>query len=298
MMRCGQAEDRPARTAVTMHSLTYTHLGGTGRVLHLAPANGFPPEAYQPLAEALAPLGQVHGFRPLPLRSTDDPATINSWHDLADDMAAAMEQHHLNHVIGIGHSLGGILSLYTAVRQPQCFQGLVLIDPVFMPRAALPLLWLMRRLGQQQRFPLAQAAARRRDRFESHAAAVERFTGRGVFTDFIPEAIHGYVQGGLRPTPAGDLTLAWPRAWEARIFSQVPIDTWDALSKVQVPLLIIRGMRSDLVIDRSWADLQHLRPDATFVEIAGGHMVPMEQPAAIAAAVSDWIDTLPACWNK
>jgi pimeloyl-ACP methyl ester carboxylesterase len=272
-----------------MHGETHTNLGGTGRSVHLAPANGFPPEAYQPLADALKPVAHIQGFRPLPLRTTADPASINSWRDLAIDMLEALQRQNLTDQIGIGHSLGGILSLYVAVHDPQRFRGLVLIDPVFMPRAALPLIWLARRLGRQRNFPLVRAAARRRDHFDDHAAALARFSGRGIFTDFTPEALSSYIQHGLHPSPDGTLTLTWPRTWEARIFSLVPIDTWNALSRLHGPLLIIRGTRSDLIIDRTWADLQRLRPDATFVEIDGGHMVPMEQPHAVAEAIRHWL---------
>ncbi|PMP77704.1 MAG: alpha/beta hydrolase, partial [Chloroflexus aggregans] len=38
----------------------YREIGGYGpRLIHIAPANGFPPEAYVPLAAGLAPLGRI-----------------------------------------------------------------------------------------------------------------------------------------------------------------------------------------------------------------------------------------------
>jgi pimeloyl-ACP methyl ester carboxylesterase len=145
----------------------------------------------------------------------------------------------------------------------------------------------MRQIGQHHRSPIAQGAARRRDRFTSANEARARYTGRGVFADLDAAALDGYIAGGLRPDGDG-VTLAWPKAWEAHIFSLVPVDTWDALGRLRVPLLIIRGSRSDLLTDRSWRQLQHRLPNARLVELDGGHMVPLERPAAVAEAILGW----------
>jgi pimeloyl-ACP methyl ester carboxylesterase len=265
----------------------YLELGGSGPALQLAPANGFPPEAYRPLAAALGARHRVLGYRPRPLWDGSRPS-IKSWHELADDMLAAMEEELAEPVIGAGHSLGGILTLYSAVRHPERFRGVALIDPVIMPRHLLPLLWAGRRVGLHRRHPLARGAARRRASFASAEEARARYQGRGLFAGFAPEALEGYLEGGLRPHADGGVTLAWPREWEAHIFSLAPVDTWGAVRRLQVPLLIVRGASSDMLIDSSWARLRRVLPRASLVELPGGHMVPMEQPAAVAAAILAW----------
>jgi pimeloyl-ACP methyl ester carboxylesterase len=262
----------------------YLEFGGTGPTLHFAPANGFPPEAYRPLADALATHFQVVGYRPRPLWPESDPYSIESWYDLTADMLADLQARTDGPFIAAGHSLGGIITLYAALLQPELFRGLVLIDPVVMPRHMLPLLWAMRKIGQHHRFPIAQSAARRRDHFASVDEARARYTGRGVFADFDAAALDGYLDGGLRPDGDG-VTLAWPKAWEVRIFSLVPVDTWDALSRLRMPLLFMRGRRSDLLIDRSWHQLKRRLPNAYMVELDGGHMLPLEHPEATATVI-------------
>jgi pimeloyl-ACP methyl ester carboxylesterase len=270
----------------------YLDLGGAGPALHLAPANGFPPEAYRPLADALSPRLHIVGYRPRPLWPGSDPTSIRSWHDLATDMLAAIARRDDTPLIGAGHSLGGIMTLYAALRRPELFRGLALIDPVIMSRRMLSLIWAMRRLGQDHRSPIAQGAARRRDRFTSADEARARYSGRGIFADMDPAALEGYLSGGLRPDGDG-VTLAWPKAWEARIFSLVAIDTWGALRRLGLPLLIIRGARSDMLIGRSWRRLRRHLPAASLVELEGGHMVPLERPAAVAEVIADWVAGLP-----
>ncbi|RRR73354.1 MAG: alpha/beta hydrolase [Candidatus Viridilinea halotolerans] len=275
-----------------MHHLErYLYFGGPldGPLVHLAPANGFPPESYRPMAAGLTPQLRVWGYRPRPLWPQSRPHDVRSWHALAHDMLADLATLSAEPVVGVGHSLGGILSLYCAVRHPERFRGLVLLDPVVMPRSLLPLLWAMRRTGQHHRFPLAQGAQRRRECFADHEEARSRLRGRGAFANFTEAALDGYLEGALRPDPNGGLRLAWPRAWEAHIFALVPIDTWDALRRLRIPLLIIRGTRSDLMIDTTWKRLAQQLPQAQFVDIVAGHMVPMEEPAAVAAALLRWV---------
>ena len=270
----------------------YLDYGGTGRLLHFAPANGFPPEAYRPLIEALAPGWRSVGYCPRPLWPTSQPDEVRSWHDLASDMLADLDRLSSEPVIGVGHSLGGIMTMYAALWRPERFRAVVLLEPTFLPRRLLPLFWIARRLGQHHRIPLARSAARRRHHFPNLDAARAHYHRRGAFAQFMPSALDGYLEGGLQPTEEGDLTLAWSRIWESRIFSLVSVDVWDAVAKLPMPLLIVRGRSSDLLIDRSWRALTRLLPNARLIEIAGSHMVPMEHPQAVADTLNAFLNSL------
>lgn len=232
-------------------------------------------------------------YRPRPLWPHGGPPSARAWRDLAADMLADLEGLGAGPVIAAGHSLGGILSVYCALRRPELFRGVALLEPTILPRPILPLLWAARRTGLHHRFPIARGAARRRDRFASVEEARARFRGRSIFAGFTPEALEGYLEGALTPDPEGGVRLAWPREWEAHIFAHVPIDTWDAVARLRVPLLIVRASRSDLLVADSWAALQRRLPHATMVEIDGSHMVPMERPEAVAAAILEWAAGLP-----
>lgn len=273
---------------------THLNFGGAGPLVHLATANGFPPETYRPLAAALTQRHRVLGYRTRPLRPNSPYADLHSWRELAAEMLGEIPAvAGADPLIGVGHSLGGILTLYAAIWQPARFRAVVLIDAVFLPPHVLQWIWLRRKFNAHYPYPLARSASRRRDQFASVAEARERYSGRGVFASFTPAAFEGYLEGGLRPADGGSVTLAWPRMWESRIFALVPFDTWDALNHLKLPLLMIRGSHSDVIIDRSWRRLQRLQPCATFADVPGGHMVPMENPTGVAAAIEDFITTLP-----
>lgn len=107
---------------------------GSGPVLHLAHANGFPPGTYRPLAEALADRYRVIALPARPLWSDQRPESSPTWRPLADDLVRGMDELGLAGVVGVGHSLGGVLTLWAANRRPDLFRCVVLIDPVIFPQ--------------------------------------------------------------------------------------------------------------------------------------------------------------------
>jgi pimeloyl-ACP methyl ester carboxylesterase len=85
--------------------------GGVGPVVHLAHANGFPPGAYRPLVEALVDRHRVIALPSRPLWPESQPESAPNWHVMADDLVQGPDKMGFNHVIGVGHSMGGDLTL-------------------------------------------------------------------------------------------------------------------------------------------------------------------------------------------
>ena len=58
-------------------------------------------------------------------------------------------------------------------------------------------------------------------------------------------------------------------------------------------MLAVRGEHSDTVSRESWQSWQRLHPDARFLEVPdAGHLVPMERPDIVSAAVTDFFATV------
>jgi pimeloyl-ACP methyl ester carboxylesterase len=85
-------------------------LGGRGALVHVAPANGFPPHSYRPAVEPLLPDHRVVSLPPRALwpEAGAPPAAPGSWTTLADDLLAGIRAHDLPPLIAVGHSFGGI----------------------------------------------------------------------------------------------------------------------------------------------------------------------------------------------
>jgi 2-(acetamidomethylene)succinate hydrolase len=177
----------------------------------------------------------------------------------------------------IGHSLGARNALVAAARYPKKVAAVVAIDftPYIEPEVfdALD----ARVSGGNRDFEsLQEVASYLKQRYPRLPADA---IGR--------RARHGYecVDGVWR-------ALAAPAAMRETC-AGLRADLAPALKAIRVPVLLLRGEDSKLVSRAAWDKTRALRPDLPAREIAGAdHYVPEEQPAAVAAAVLDFWDSI------
>lgn len=267
--------------------------GGTGSVLHVAVANGFPPQTYAPLVQPLTERYRVISLPPRALWTPPQPPEqFRTWKDMADDLRAGMAKHGLRGVIGLGHSFGAIASLVAAADEPGLFSGLILLDPtIFMPRILFSLR-LMQLTGQHGRMPLVSGAERRRSRFASVDDAYDYWRGKRLFADWTDDALRLYATAMTRPAADGDgLELVWSPAWEARYYKTILTTTWRYLPKLgDLPILLVRGGKSDTLQPEVVERLRRVLPKADHAVIGGhGHLFPHTAPDASYEVIRAWL---------
>lgn len=262
-------------------------------LLHIMPANGFPPQTYLPMLRFLREYRAVC----LPPRALwgDEapPAAYRSWKADADDLLSGIASHGLGDIVLVGHSLGGIVSLLALLKSPERFRALIMLDPVILPQPMLDMLWQAREEGKAGELPLVKGALRRRTVFDSREDALRRFSAKRVFADWDEEALRLYVDHGLQPRAEGQgYELRWSRAWEAHYFSTVYRDIWRDLPKLNgvAPTLIMRASHSDTFPDAAYVKAQALLPEIDFHEMKGqGHLFPQAAPQETADIIREWL---------
>lgn len=263
-------------------------------VLHLAHANGFPPETYRPLAQHLAAKFRVVMLPARPFwPDPPPPETFDSWHVLADDLIAGIEQHQLGPVVAAGHSMGGVATMFASIKRPDLFRILILIDPVILPRPMLRMLQAAVEADPNINSPLAEMALRRRRQWDSREDAFWRFRQRALFARWPDETLWAYVDGLTRPIPNldGAIELRYSPEWEARIYDRVPVDVWHMVTQIEHPTLVLRGAETDTFTAQSKLLLQRIRPDIpvhTFAQT--GHLLPMETPQKVAEELLTFVE--------
>jgi pimeloyl-ACP methyl ester carboxylesterase len=269
-------------------SIPYLDFGGNGRILHFAHPNAYPPAGFHQFLQPLTEQFHVYAVAHRPLWPGSQPEEMTDWTVIADDLIRFFDQMGWQQVIGVGHSLGAVATLYAAVSRPDLFAHLILIEPVFLPPEVLQL--SAQKGGDGAFSPMVAGALKRRNRWESREAAFSRFRRKTVFGRFADEALWDYVNSATRETENGDFELVYPREWEARFYAMPPQGVWDAIPKISQPTLAIRAAESDTLYPQAWQLWQELQPNATFIEVPEyGHMLTLERPSHVAAIVQNYL---------
>jgi len=111
-----------------------------------------------------------------------------------------------------------------------------------------------------------------------------------------PEERAQYIAEWSQP---GDLTamLNWYRASKLIVPPpgiEVPVPDWvlGLFPKVDVPTLVVWGMKDSALLPIQLEGLDALVPDLTIARIAdAGHFVPWEQPQAVASALKPFLES-------
>lgn len=268
--------------------------GGTGTPLHFLHANGYPPDCYKPLFELLKTEYHVFG---MPLRPLWDEAKIDDikdWQPFSDDLRFFLSSQPAP-VIGVGHSIGAIVTLRAALRDPGKFKALVLIDPVLFVPSFLFSWRIVRALGLGDKFhPLILGAQKRRRTFDDLETVFRGYRNRNIFRYMSDENLRIYIEGITRKTSDG-YELIYSPEWEAHIYRTGlrDFDLWRDLPKLEVPTLFIRGAETDTFLAAA-AKLVKQRQPKVRVEALdkSTHLLPLERPKEVFEIMQSFLKSL------
>jgi pimeloyl-ACP methyl ester carboxylesterase len=193
-------------------------------------------------------------------------------------------------VYGVGHSLGGYLNYLAAVRRPELFRAIVLLDAPIIGPFRGSMLGATKRLGIVDRVTPAGATRDRRSTWQTREEARSHFRTRQLFRHFADEALDDYIKYGL-VEENGALRLKIDPAIEYQIYRTIPHDMMRHLKSLRVPAAFIGGARSDLV---RRIRLAGMRPKFRMRKVPGGHLFPFERPREAATSLVQALDDLEA----
>ncbi len=270
----------------------YFDHGGEGLPLHFLHANGYPPDCYQPLFEHLKQNFRVFGMKLRPLWDGSKMEGLDDWHPYSDDLLRFLSDFGAGPVIGVGHSIGGIVSLRAAMRDPSKFRALILLDPVlFMPSFLIA--WnIIRALGLGYRFhPLIQTALKRRRSFDNLEAVFRGYRTRSIFRYMSDDQLRAYIRGITKPSGSG-FELVYTPEWEAHIYltGLRDFDIWRGLRKFRVPTLIIRGAETDTFMEKTGRRIQQINPSIQVKTLERStHILPLERPQEVTEIIKNFL---------
>lgn len=273
-----------------MQKIPFEDFGGQGPILHFAHANAYTPGCFRQILLPLTAQFHVVAIKHRPLWPGSKPEEMEDWGLIQEDLQRFFEQQGYQGVIGVGHSLGAVVTMMAAWRNPGLFRALVLIDPVFLPQKILQM--AAEHPGAATSMPLVEVARRRRHVWPDRQFAFNNFRAKKVFSRWPDQSIWDYVNEGLQPTADGQVSLSYSREWEAQFYATPSVTVWQEIPRVPQPTLAIRGKESMTLTAESWQLWQELQPTAQFVEIPdAGHMIPMEQPQILVSLIQEYLES-------
>jgi pimeloyl-ACP methyl ester carboxylesterase len=213
---------------------------------------------------------------------------------MAADLAAGLEALGAREVLGIGHSMGGVLTLWATISHPHLFRAIVLVDPVILSPAQLRVFRERSTVGHGRRNPLVQRTLARRREWPNRQACFDYLKGKPLFASWPTAVLWDYVRYGTRVRDGDSVELIYPPNWEAHIFATAPTDIWRDVPRVRTRCLYVRGEQSETFTAETMDRIGRLLPSASLVTIPGvGHLLPMEAPEKVGTVIRRFFRGLP-----
>lgn len=284
--------------------------GREGEPLHFLHANGYPPESYRAFLSQFTVDYQVVASYLRPLWPEEDYKPFLDWTLFRDDLLAFFDSlagrtlvpgsrwQGERRIIGMGHSIGGTVTLMAALQRKDLFRALVLIEPVLFTPWASSLLQVLKGLNLLNRIhPLIRRTRRRRRDFASPEEMFENYRTKHVFSRLSDRVLRDYVEGLAAPAEQGGVTLAYAPEWEAQVYNTGGMydrQIWDSLPELDLPVLVIRGKGTSTLSKRAVHLLESGLPRGEIRELPeAGHLAPLERPAQVFRVIRDYLNSLP-----
>lgn len=257
-----------------------------------SPANGIPWRSYRCFFDLFQNQYSICGIdsRGAWPQELDPPRKFH-WNQYADDLITLIESKHNEPVIGMGHSLGGAITLLAAKKRPELFSKLVLIDPASLPSAHFD--HFFRLLPQWFVFATLDWVKRTHHRqriWESPQAFCDNYRDHSTYKRFTDQALSDYAQYGLRETESGQFELIFNPHWESLNFRKV-MYLWNLLKGIEQPTLLLRAEFTNLYSQKQFDhNNQKLSKNIVPQVIEGAHhLVTHEKPEKISNQILKWL---------
>ena len=220
-------------------------------------------------------------------KETQPILTEPDWNRMAEQVAASVRRRSSEPVVGIGHSLGGVVTLLAAAQYPTLFSRLILIDPVIYSTEVLAFQAIMKATGLWQKRPFIRRVRDRQQRWPDKNTALASLRRKALYRDWHDEALNAFVSYAMTHHENGELSLACHPQTEAAIFASRPRRLWPAVKQVCCPVDILIASESYGFIRRAVGRAERVNHRVRGVPVPGSHCTAMENPQFIASEIQN-----------
>ncbi len=243
-------------------------------IIHFAHANGFPAGTYDQIFKCLQKDFEIRFIE----RHAHDPKfpVSDGWVFLRDELISEIHRGFQYPIIGVGHSLGGILHLLAAAENPHLYKQIILLDAPIISRLSSRGLQFLKMAKLVDRYSPSQITRFRRNLWANREQAFEHFHQKPKFALFDERVLRDYIEHGTIRNDRG-FSLFFDQHIEAEIYRTIPHTLPALRGKLSVPLVYIGGSSSR---EGRLSRLSFMKRNfpIEFHQIAGTHLFPFEKP--------------------
>ncbi|MAZ39444.1 MAG: alpha/beta hydrolase [Legionellales bacterium] len=256
--------------------------------IHFAHANGFPSPCYREMFRHLLDDYDLSYIDTIGHES-QYPVT-DSWTFLAKELIDNIMRYHTEPVIGVGHSLGGVLNYLAASQRPELFKAIILLDsPVYGGLKS-------RAIKFMKQFKLINAVSpgrrtiKRRNTWETRQQVYQYLKSKTIFQTFDEQCLNDYIDFGMAHHEQM-IQLRFKREIESAIYQTLPHNLVKLKSTVNIPIGLLYGKSSTVI---KVHDLKFMQRQLNFktASVVGDHLFPFQHPKAAALALKNMINDL------
>ena len=262
----------------------------TKPLIHFAHANGVPSQVYEKLFDQLK---DEYDVIYVPLIGSDKryPVTEHWPHLVQQIIDSIVQQAKGRKVIGLGHSLGSVLTLMASYQRPELFSQIIMLDPPLILGKHSFIFHLAKIFKPKMIDQITPAglSVRRRDHWASREEAGELLGTKGFYQPFDADCFQAYLNYALTDDPVrGGVTLTIAKMDEVEIFRKNPSWGWLPMRKPNVPVHLIVGDQSAF-LKRGLPQAAKKKLGIPFSVTNGGHMFPLEHPIEVVQLIKEKI---------
>ncbi len=276
-------------------------LATTQRV-HFLHGTGFSSLCNAKLAESL-PDNWNLWFSDAPGHGLSDQPSIErmpNWQRMADTVSDVVYEiadvKNQGKVIGVGHSMGGVLTLLAASRHPEHFSRIILFDPVLFIQPLVIAQHISRITGLWTLLPTARAVNKRRSHWPDRVSMRADLAKKTLYKNWHPEALDYFIQSGTKQSKTENIELCCNPTWESSMFGSYPRELWQHIKKLNIRTDIIIPKHTLFFIPTALKKAQAINKNIHVHNYGDAHELlnhcfPMEQPEETAKLVQEIINS-------
>ncbi len=210
--------------------------------------------------------------------SSGSDINFTDWSSYAKQILKVLMHERLDHVIGIGHSMGASILVRAAYQIPQRFIQLIGLDPVFLGRAIV----LFSRLFGN---PLSWKAIHRRKLFKSQKMLKSIFERHPFTKRWNTEIIKDYIDSCYKKVKEGMVLCCAPEI-ESKNFRTPSYNTIRQARSLTIPFHLILPQKSKVCSEGMAKKVTAKRANSEIILKSGlGHHFPFEEPEWTARSI-------------